>query len=61
MIKNYNTKKLIEEDERIKRDKNSKGKWITYFEEKQMIRDYNKKNNTKISREKPIERNRKID
>lgn len=34
MIKNYNTKKLIEEDERIKRDKNSKGKWITYFEEK---------------------------
>ena len=32
MIKNYNTKKLIEEDERIKRDKNSKGKWITYSE-----------------------------
>ena len=61
MIENYNTKKLIEEDERIKRDKNSKGKWITYFEEKQMIRDYNKKNNTKISRGKPIERNRKID
>ena len=61
MIKNYNTKKLIEEDERIKRDKNSKGKWITYFEEKQMIRDYNKKNNTKISRGKPLERNRKID
>lgn len=61
MIKNYNTKKLIEEDERIKRNKNSKGKWITYFEEKQMIRDYNKKNNTKISRGKPIERNRKID
>lgn len=61
MIKNYNTKKLIEEDERIKRDKNSKGKWITYFEEKQMIRDYNKKNNTKISRGKPIERNREWD
>ena len=61
MIKNYNSKKLIEEDERIKRDKNSKSKWITYFEEKQMIKDYNKKNNTKISRGKTIERNRKID
>ena len=36
MLKNYNNKKLIENDERIKRDKDSKGKWITYFEERQM-------------------------
>jgi hypothetical protein len=60
MIKNYN-KKVIEDDERIKREKNSKGKWITYFEEKQMIRDYNKKNNNKISRGKPVERNKEWD
>ena len=60
MIKNYN-KKVIEDDERIKRDKDSKGKWITYFEKKHMIKEWNRKNNNKISRGKPIELNRERD